>query len=283
MFDTIVLSGGALKGIQMLGSLSFLDYFGLLNNVENFVGVSIGSIICFFMIIGYSPKELFDEILKSEIWNLLNMNNINIFNIIQKNFVFQLSILKKELTKFTLKKLNYIPTFQNLKKNLYVFSYNSSQNEFVTFSPFHSPTMEVIDALILSSSLPFIFEPSYYKEDLYFDGGIINNFPIFFGKQIGKKILGIYFSEEKNTEEKNETNLFKNLYSLLNKIFFAHQQWKIKTELKDYNENLKLIKLDSNISFLNFSLTDQEKINYFYDGFNQTENQLLSFCSSLFL
>ena len=38
--------------------------------------------------------------------------------------------------------------------------------------------MKVIDAVYASSTLPFIFQPFWYEDSYYLDGGLLNNYPL---------------------------------------------------------------------------------------------------------
>lgn len=281
MFDTLILSGGALKGIQMLGSLYFCEKYNLLNNIQNYIGVSVGSIICYFSIIGYSSDELFIELVNSPIWNLLNISNINIYLIFEKNFIFDIKILKEELERLTLKKLKYFPTFEMLNKNLSVLSFNYTQNKLIYFSKEETPKYDVIDSIILSSSLPFIFSESIRnineKANLFIDGGIISNFPIQYAIKYNNslnknKILGIYFEENTKKGKNNIIDL------IFNKIIFSSQKYNFKKELENSKKYpfIKLINLTSDLMIFNFSIKNEQKKELFFDGYNQTKELFFS-------
>ena len=57
MYDTIIISGGASKGIAALGSLQALIDRKLLDNVKRYIGTSIGSIISYLICIEYTPID----------------------------------------------------------------------------------------------------------------------------------------------------------------------------------------------------------------------------------
>ena len=67
-FNTLVMSGGGLKGIPMLGSLQYLiDMKHIeIKNIKKYVGTSIGAIINVLLIIGYEPKEIIAEMIQSK-------------------------------------------------------------------------------------------------------------------------------------------------------------------------------------------------------------------------
>ena len=57
-FDTIVLSGGSIKGIVTLGALQYAKENYLLENIKTYIGTSSGAIISYLLAIGYNPIEM---------------------------------------------------------------------------------------------------------------------------------------------------------------------------------------------------------------------------------
>src|SRR3990170_8230654 len=57
-YNTLVLSGGSIKGCCLLGALQYFYDKGQLSNITKYVGTSIGAIICYLLAIGYTPLEL---------------------------------------------------------------------------------------------------------------------------------------------------------------------------------------------------------------------------------
>ena len=66
MYKTLVLSGGGIKGIGVLGILTNLMEKGLidLKNFENFIGSSVGGIICCLLCLDQSPIDIYLKIVK---------------------------------------------------------------------------------------------------------------------------------------------------------------------------------------------------------------------------
>ncbi len=60
-YKTLVLSGGAMRGVYLLGALNGLKI--KINKISTFIGISSGSIICFLLSIGYTPYEIFISLL----------------------------------------------------------------------------------------------------------------------------------------------------------------------------------------------------------------------------
>ena len=63
-YKNVVISGGAIKGIASLGALQYLvdNQFICLQDTLNYIGTSVGGIISYLLIIGYTPIEIFVKI-----------------------------------------------------------------------------------------------------------------------------------------------------------------------------------------------------------------------------
>ena len=70
-YNTLVLSGGGIKGLLILGALQYLYETGKLQkkNIRKYIGTSIGAIINVLLIIGYEPKEIVAHIVKSRFFD----------------------------------------------------------------------------------------------------------------------------------------------------------------------------------------------------------------------
>jgi len=63
-------------------------------------------------------------------------------------------------------------------KDLYVFGTDLTQQAVQEFSYQTTPDMAVADAVRISMSIPFFFEARNYEGNVYCDGGVLNNYPI---------------------------------------------------------------------------------------------------------
>ena len=57
-FDTLVLSGGSVMAISIIGALQYLKDNNLISHINHYIGTSAGAIICYLLIIGYTPIEI---------------------------------------------------------------------------------------------------------------------------------------------------------------------------------------------------------------------------------
>lgn len=181
-FNSLVLSGGGIKCIYKLGFLYGLN----LNHIQTFVGVSSGAIVCFLLAIGYTPFEIFIKLLNNLKW--LNHSYSNgLFNNNIKEHISKLLAEKIQSNDITFERL-----FKLTSKRLIVNAFNITEFKQEIFSLETTPYMSCIKALELSISIPLLFEQSYWNNNSYIDGGLVNNFPITLAlKYEGLNILAI--------------------------------------------------------------------------------------------
>ena len=180
MYDTIIISGGASKGIAALGALQALIDRKMIGNVKKYIGTSVGAIISYLLCIGYSPIELIISLRNSTIFDELNVFNIT--NIIIGEGVTKWSIINSFIEKLTLEKTGYFLTlkdvYEKFKKELICCTYNQTlkKKEYISYKNF--PNLPCLIALRMSSNLPFIFDRFKYMNNYYIDGGIVDNLPL---------------------------------------------------------------------------------------------------------
>lgn len=155
----IVLSGGGIRGIAHLGILKALTNAGI--RFSQISGTSAGSIAGAFYAAGIDPEKALEIIIKTNLLRYLrpalgSLGLINIENIGK--------ILK-----------DYFPDdkIENLKIPLTICTTNFSEGNIVYFTK--GP---LIKSLLASSCIPGIFKPIMIENQMYVDGGILNNFPV---------------------------------------------------------------------------------------------------------
>ena len=60
-FTKLVLSGGGPRGLAIIGALHYAHEKNMLNNINEYYGTSIGSVISLLLLIGYTPVEAFQQ------------------------------------------------------------------------------------------------------------------------------------------------------------------------------------------------------------------------------
>ncbi len=155
----IVLSGGGIRGIAHLGVLKACTNAGI--QFTHISGTSAGSIAGAFYAAGIDPENSLGIIIKTNLLRYLRpaLGSLGLINIENIN-----NILK-----------DYFPEdkIESLKIPLTICATNFSEGNITYFT--EGP---LIRSLLASSCIPGIFKPIMIENQMYVDGGILNNFPV---------------------------------------------------------------------------------------------------------
>ena len=272
-FDTIVIAGGSSKGILTLGALQYAYDNFILKKINTYIGTSSGSIICFLLLIGYTPIEIIVYLCTHQL--LEKLQHFNIVAMLNGNGALSFSNIYEQLEKMTIDKLGYLPTFEdiynNFKKNLICVTYNitDDKTEYISYETY--PQLPCLIALKMSSNLPLIFEKYKYGDKFYIDGGITDNFPIDLGDQIGNKVLGLLISHEtSNFNSQTDESILEYIY----KLIFIPMSQNVDYKVLNVSKKCKIIKLEYNkLKFFNFNINSKEKLDIFSSGYEQMKKE----------
>ena len=266
--NTLCLGGGGSSGLGYIGSIEVLEeqeWFSL-SNLDNYVSTSVGSIISFFFVLGYSASQIKDFLLMFDLNKIEpKIDCINLFNNygldngekiveIAKSFLFE----KFNIREISFKKLHELT---NKKLRIIVTNYTKSETEIFDYES--RPEVSVFLAIRMSMSLPFIFTPVIFDNCYYVDGGLLKNF-------------GIELCDPENTIGISSSNTSENkLDSLINyvnglcQIFFTSANKKIPKHKFYY------IKIESGINdSINFTFDRDRKYNLINKGKDSAYNFL---------
>lgn len=271
-YNTIVISGGALKGFAILGSLQYLVDQKKLENINKFIATSVGSIISYLIIIGYTPIEIMVHLCKND-W-LDKLANFDILNAINGCGAISFSIITDLLEKMTIEKIGKILTMKDLlvkfNKQLICCTYNYSKKCHEFINPHDNPDIPCLIALRMTSNLPILFEPFYYESCYYIDGALLYNFPGFY-INIEKDIaIGIKFKKNiGETTNYTGKNFFNFLYELLIIPSISLEEFMNKK----YIDKIDIIEINlNNFQSLNFNITKNDRLELFSNGYEISKN-----------
>lgn len=180
--NILILSGGAVKAIAMLGYLQKLYETNQLVDIDTYAGTSSGSIICLLLLIGYTPKELFEVLTELDFSLLFQYDLDNLFEnshiglMCQEPIIYVIGTLMKKKN-FSIK-ITFDELYKKYNKKLIVTGtcLNDISLHYFDYKKF--PNMKILDAIKISISIPIIFKAITYKNLIYVDGGCMSNLPI---------------------------------------------------------------------------------------------------------
>jgi len=180
MIDTLCIGSGGLKGLSFIAALKYLEEQKYLNleNINIFAGISVGSIICFFLVIGYTIDELYilaKELNYNEIIPELDLdsllNNLG-FNNGEKIMLTIANIAKKKINN---SEITFLELYNLTNKEINIATTNFTKNCERVFNYKTTPNVSVLLAIRMSISVPFLYTPVLFENDYYIDGALTNN------------------------------------------------------------------------------------------------------------
>ncbi|MDR2238580.1 MAG: patatin-like phospholipase family protein [Chryseobacterium sp.] len=220
----LVLSGGGTKGIAHAGVLKFLSEKNI--GVDVLSCCSAGSIVGCLHAVGKSPEEILEF-----------FNSVYFFN--WKHFAFnQPGLVSSVIFRNYLK-----PIFHDMKLGDLDIKVKIVATELVSGTQkIFDENFEVVDAIIASCSIPGITTPYIIDEEMYCDGGVLNNFPADIIRDECDKLIGVFVSPPNDIDIKDLKSIkaiVSRSYDLLSyrieKIKFDYCDWFISSqELSTY-------------------------------------------------
>ena len=282
--EILVLSGGALGGYIHLGILSSLNYW-YNENIKIFIGSSVGAILSYFLIIGYSPTELYATLKDKELlylkdlvsifdnikqeYNLLHSSNYKSSNEAKYMNLYDHTKIMDIIEEMSLKKigikasdLTLASLYDLFEKELIVTTCNFTKSSLEYFTKTSILQPSCLELLLMSSSVPLIFSPHKYNNELYIDAGVTCNYPLSYAIKTypDKKIFGINIKG----------------ISYLNTISFMFGIGKISSEILEkieMPENERKYFYDFNINASNYNLYSY-KNSYTIEVFSDSNNYM---------
>ncbi len=285
MNKSIVFSGGGIKGFVYIGIIKQIEKnYNIQTEFNEFYGTSIGALIAFLLCISYTSIELeyiflnldLNKLLCIKIHKLLNnygiISNQNILRLLQK------LILYKNIDP----NITYDQFYKLTKKDFGCIATQINGNSFINvfFSYKTTPHIKIIDSLLASMNIPFVFEKYCIESNYYIDGGFTNNFPIEYANN-NNQVIGCYFKSSIDSTTSNTTiNSFfdytKLLLNCIKKKYLSVQHNKLN---KYHNKNnIKLIKIKNIVqNTINFDINYSDKLKLIALGENIKETTFYKF------
>ncbi len=200
----LVLSGGGLLGISYIGLLKYLEENNSRQNIESITSCSAGSIFGTLFMLDYTSTEI-EQLIKS--LDFKQFLNINLDTILKFPHSKGLESANK-LTEFFKKIIkdktgNENTTFDELYKKtnkiLQIGATNLTSVKFELFNYKTHPNMSIYVAIRASIAIPIVFEPIIIGNDVYCDGGVIDNLPVEGALSLAESICELSENKQKDT------------------------------------------------------------------------------------
>ena len=260
--------------------------------MKGYAGASAGAITATLCAVGYTADEISTIIKDTDFSTFLDHEPLGkiseLYELIMDYGEHSGIYFHKYMQKLVNEKTgNPDYTFGDLwddkKIKLVIVSTDLNKLKTVYFSHQSYPTMPIADAVRMSMSIPFLFNPIKFDDQLFVDGGLIDNYPlhVFDGDFPGdsKTSLGISESNMKvlgfkliTPDEECDFQLYEPIeinsmksysYAIIETLMAANERKYIKPE---YWKRTLPIQIQKGFPTTKFSLTEAEKEMLVQDG-----------------
>jgi NTE family protein len=186
-FRNLIFEGGGVKGIAYSGALAVLEQRGILRRIKRVGGASAGAINASLLALGYSLGEIRDILANLDFRNFMDDD----WGVLRdaKRLVRDFGWYKGDFFRQWMAHLveaktgNPDATFADLAKRrgkpkLHLVATNLATRLSQVYSKDYSPALPVADAVRHSMSIPLFFAAVRESDDLFVDGGVLDNYLI---------------------------------------------------------------------------------------------------------
>lgn len=190
-FRNLVFEGGGVKGIAYVGAMEVLESKGILKEIKRVGGTSAGAINAVLFGLNYTNAETKNILGKLNFKNFLDdswgvfrdtKRLINEFGVYKGDFFrnWIAGIIKQKTgnSESTFKEI-FDQKEEKGFRDIFMIGTNLSTRFSEVFSFEHTPRMPLADAVRISMSIPLFFTAKRNpRDDVYVDGGVLDNYPI---------------------------------------------------------------------------------------------------------
>jgi NTE family protein len=184
-YKNLAFEGGGVKGVAYGGALEVLEHSQITPQIERVAGTSAGAITATLVSLGYTAAEFNDIMMSIDFKKLEDGSDLGgPLRLIEDYGWFKGDYFLNLMESYIEQKVgDGRATFGDLAgkggfKDLHVFGTDLSQQAVQEFSNQTTPDVAVADAVRISMSIPFFFEARSYADNVYCDGGVLNNYPV---------------------------------------------------------------------------------------------------------
>jgi predicted acylesterase/phospholipase RssA len=285
VYKRLILNGGGIQAISYIGSLKIVEENQELIDIEEFVGVSAGSICCLGLVLGYTSEEMKDIIENLE---LINERDISILSLFEKFGINNGESIKKSIETLLKNKgynssITLSELYKSTGKNFIIVVTNLSKYRAEYLNHETEPELKVIDAIRMSISIPLYFQSVEYKGDYYVDGALSDNFAIKPINACECLVLKILTTPELGETYRRDRikkiddfqsymcSIFKMTINMSDSIIIKNHE-----QISGNKEQIVLIETTETVDTLDFELTTENKKKLYKIGYNTMRSSYLN-------
>lgn len=272
--DTLVFSGASTKIPLFVGSLKALleeNYITDLQGIHHIIGCSSGALIALLLILGVSLQVIEQTMIQFDFSTVFSIEDTSIESLFCKQGLYDHSKCGRIITTVLRETMNLEDmTFQELydhtkiKLSLKVVNITKSCIEYISYQTY--PNLSIIQGLLMTTAIPYLFRPITYQDQIFIDGGACGGYP----REIaGENYLGICVIGPWSSNDKEIYELFPILQILFSLQCISLQDQEIKEP--------RTILLYSSLQLTTFDVPTQLKQQMITQGYEDTKQHLTTY------
>lgn len=271
--NTLVLSGGGMKGLLLLGGLHYLyTETDDMHAISTYSGTSVGAIICVLLVVGYTPFEIFQKTHSIRDFVQFDLNDVLMckerYGLISNEKIVDMAMCMVH------EKYPHIQTlgdvFTCTARTLHVCVTNLTQERVMYLNPTDNADVPLELALRMSCNLPGVFTRIEYEGDYMVDGGVVDNTPITPVNYPSTRAIVMRLVYDKFHPQ--TSSFLEYMYRCIR----VGSKDKFEYDLSIFTGHVQLIGIvETNYSTVDFTMTLSSARRQFDDGYQQTFRQSL--------
>jgi len=155
---------------------------------------------------------------------------------------------------------------------LQILASNVNKYKLGIFDYENTPKLKVLKAIRMSISVPFLFTAEKYKGDIYVDGGLVVNHPMYLYKDDLSTVLGCKLVTMKEVVTDQDIKI-ENFTDYMSNVlqFYMLEKEKRSSRLDKYISHTICIDAYKITNFVNYNLTLEEKKLLIQSGYDSTK------------
>ena len=185
MIDTLILSGGGPSGIAYAGILKALTLTDILkrDELKCIITTSVGIIFAILYLLDYNILQIEKIVLETDLDKLLNTENLEIDDLLVRFGLFSNKPIGDSISSFIRHKtqkndltLKELYDLSKIILTVKVYNVDCGKTEYINY--INHPDISLIKLSMMTTAIPYLFQPVKYDNNLYVDGGLKGHFPI---------------------------------------------------------------------------------------------------------
>jgi len=268
--DTLILSGGSIKGLSFLGSIKYLVEKNYIDsnfkNIKKIICVSASFLfILILILLEYDYNNIETDMINFDYKQFLDINDMSIKSFINeygfinyhRTHIYIQKLLKE---KYNVESISLLKLYKLSGIHIIVKVVNITNEKIEYIDHINNPKINILKLIQMTTCIPLLIKPVKYKNNLYLDGGLSGNCPIEINDSDNYLSIEIYGEK------------YRKINNVLDYIIKGWNMYSPDILIRKYDKkNIKINLTNLDISISDFNIDYDMKKNLLKEGYEQTK------------